>query len=283
MISNENVYKMRLISSLEKLFPEKAPVEQPESMKLSGLKGETVSFQAAYYGPGSIKEYGKIEIISELKPWIRVRTVELMPSAFPCNAVYDENYLRTVPGMFPDLLRDIEDCKVSVIANQWRALWIDVEIPEDAQAGTYDIEIILKSEENKVLCSRKTAVKIVNAVLPKQKLYHTEWFHADCLADFYKMEPWSEEYWEMLENFLALYGKRGMNMILTPVLTPPLDTAVGGERTTIQLAVIKKEGEMYAFDFSRLKRWIQLCKKHGILYFEISHLFTQWGQNAHRR
>ena len=31
------------------------------------------------------------------------------------------------------------------------------------------------------------------------------------------------------------------------------------------------------FDFSLLKRWIELCRKNGIKYFEISHLFSQWG------
>ena len=45
----------------------------------------------------------------------------------------------------------------------------------------------------------------------------------------------------------------GINMILIPVLTPPLDTAEGGERTTVQLVDITYENGKftvvrYAYD-----------------------------------
>ena len=36
----------------------------------------------------------------------------------------------------------------------------------------------------------------------------------------------------------------------------------------------------YKFDWSRLKRWCDLCLRNGIKYLEIPHLFTQWGAKA---
>ena len=57
----------------------------------------------------------------------------------------------------------------------------------------------------------------------------------------------------------------------------PLDTAVGGERTTVQLLDIRKDGDTYSFDFSKLERWIGICRFAGITHFEMAHLFTQWG------
>src|SRR5690606_37185579 len=33
----------------------------------------------------------------------------------------------------------------------------------------------------------------------------------------------------------------------------------------------------YHFDFSLLKKWLEMCKRNGIQYIEIAHLFTQWG------
>ena len=67
-------------------------------------------------------------------------------------------------------------------------------------------------------------------------------------------------------------------MLLTPIFTPPLDTAVGGERTTVQLIDIVQDADgSYKFDWSRLKRWCDLCLRNGIKYLEIPHLFTQWG------
>ena len=271
----------KIVSSLEKIFPDEEPVAKPECTNLSGLKKETVSFQIAYYGNVNSKEYVHLEIDSDIKGWIRVRTVELVPSALPCNAVYDDNYLRTTPGMFPDLLRDLKNNQVPVIAHQWRALWIDITIPEDADPGNYKMSFIMQEDSvGEILDTKTTKIKVIDAMLPEQRLIHTEWFHADCLADYYHLRPWSDEYWSMLENFIQEYGSRGMNAILTPVLTPPLDTAVGGERTTIQLAVIEKNGDGYNFDFSRLKTWIDICYRYGIRYFEVAHLFTQWGATS---
>ena len=53
------------------------------------------------------------------------------------------------------------------------------------------------------------------------------------------MPVFSEEHWEIIENYLHEYVKRGCNMILTPLFTPALDTAVGAERTTTQLLDVK--------------------------------------------
>lgn len=66
-------------------------------------------------------------------------------------------------------------------------------------------------------------------------------------------------------------------MILLPAFTPPLDTEVGDERLTTQLVKVKKENGVYFFDFSEMKKFISICEKKGIKYFEHSHLFTQWG------
>ena len=87
----------------------------------------------------------------------------------------------------------------------------------------------------------------------------------------------SEEHWQLVEKFLRLASENGINMILTPIFTPPLDTEIGAERLTVQLLNIEKNGDEYKFDFSNLLRWINLCKGIGFKYFEMPHLFTQWG------
>jgi hypothetical protein len=48
----------------------------------------------------------------------------------------------------------------------------------------------------------------------------------------------------------------------------------------MQLVDIAKDGEKYSFGFEKLERWVELCKKYGIRYFEMAHLFTQWGACA---
>ena len=153
---------------------------------------------------------------------------------------------------------------------------MDVDITNEIPAGEYEIELQL-IKEGEVVCSAKQKVTVIGTELPKLDIMHTEWMHADCLADYYHVEVFSEEHWKLLENYFQEYVKRDCNMMLTPLFTSPLDTAIGLERTTCQLIDVEvKDGE-YVFGFEKLKRWIDLCKECGIEYFEMSHLFSQWG------
>lgn len=269
-------YQMKLLSSLEKVFQDETPVYRPECLSLSSLWGETVSFQAAYTGDYFMRERLDVKIISPLEQWVHVRTVEQVPVGRATNGVVDDNYLKTASGLYPDLLREVEDGKVIVCSNQWRSLWIDVEVTDEIPAGNYNIEICLQ-KEGQTVCSQMMQLKVIGVTLPKQTIMHTEWMHADCLADYYQADVFSEEHWRILENYFHEYTKRGCNMMLTPLFTSPLDTAVGLDRTTTQLIEVEVKNGQYYFGFEKLKRWIDLCKKCGIEYFEMSHLFSQWG------
>ena len=105
-------------------------------------------------------------------------------------------------------------------------------------------------------------------------------FHSDCLANYYEVDVFSEEHWNIIENFIRTAVKRKCNMILTPIFTPPLDTAVGGERRTVQLVDVTVTSEGYQFGYEKFERWVEICKRCGVKFFEISHLFSQWGAVA---
>ena len=251
-------YEMKLLSSLEKVFPDETPVYRPECLALSSLWGETVSFQAAYTGDCFMRERLEVRVISDIEKWVRVRTVEQVPVGRATNGIVDDNYLKTTSGLYPDLLRDLgEDRKVVVCSHQWRSLWVDVKVTEEIPAGDHEIEIQLLKEE-KPVCQALMKIHVIGTVLPKQKIMHTEWMHADCLADYYHVDVFSEEHWQILENYFAEYADRGGNMMLVPLFTSPLDTAVGLERTTTQLVDVEVKDGAYVFGFDQVKRWIDL-------------------------
>lgn len=59
-------YEMKLLSSLAKVFQNETPVYKPECLVLSGLWGETVSFQAAYTGNSPFRERLEVKVISPI-------------------------------------------------------------------------------------------------------------------------------------------------------------------------------------------------------------------------
>ncbi|MCL2478501.1 MAG: DUF4091 domain-containing protein [Treponema sp.] len=221
-----------------------------------------------------------------------LRSVELVPSDYPCHEKTDPGYLTTEPGLFPDLLAPMENDTVKPVTGQYRSVWIDFPGIRAGQAGRYEVNVrvMTQTEVTFVNGSKRSDpqayfskelrffLDVRPQILPDQKLIHTQWFHTDCLADFYKAEILGEEHWRIIEAFMEPMAQRyGINMALTPVFTPPLDTEPGAERPTVQLVDITKDGNSYSFDYKNLIRWCRICKKHGITHIEIPHFFTQWG------
>ena len=280
------MYKIKLLSSLAKVFLDEEPKAQPECTRLTGLLGETVSFQIACMRMRYCGEEVEIKIHSDLAEHFRIRMVKQVPaSRVICThgdgRILDDNLLKTTAGMYPDLLQDVVDNKVYIQSWKWTSFWFDIEIPEDAAVGEHAITIDFE-KDGIVVGSVSTRLYVVGTSLPKQKLIHTEWFYPDCLADYYQVEAMSEAHWEIMKNFIRGYVKRNGTMILVPLFTPPLDTGVGLERTTAQLVdvkVIKDENQntTYEFGFDKVKRFIDMCKAAGVEYFEMCHLFSQWG------
>ena len=270
------------VSSLEKVFSDTKPM--PYAGRLSMLRKDRLSFQAAFQFLGDRPDlrwgvWVRAEVESPLKQWIRLYHVKEIPSTHPVTDDSDGNYLRTTPGLYPDLLQPLNDGMLRADLGRWNALWVEISSDEETPAGEFPVKVTLtlgEGESSRTL-TLETSVEVIPAVLPDQELIRTEWFHGDCVADYYHVEVFSEEHWELLRKQIACAAEYGINMLLTPVFTQPLDTAVGGERTTIQLVDVARNNGVYSFGFDKLDRWVRMCRECGIQYFEIAHLYTQWG------
>ena len=268
----KSAFETRLLSSLSKVFADEE-LEGKPFKKASALRGEVFSFQLAYRAASFVKGMA-VEVESALEKHIDVREVGLAPAEF-LGARFDEHVLRSAPGLYPDPLYDLLR-GADAPPKQWRALWVRVRVPPRAVAGKHAIVLRLV-KEGRVFATETFVLEVLAATLPAQKLVHTSWFHADCIATHYGDAVWSEKHWARLEQFVASAVDHGVNLLLTPLFTPPLDTQVGGERPTVQLVGVKKVGEKYTFDFRRLGRWIDMANRHGVRFFEMAHFFTQWG------
>ena len=272
-------YRFLLASSLEKVFADQGPAASEPLLEV--LRNETASFQIAYCADlsdaPSFGEDLRFEITASCPCEVRLRKVCLMPAGLPCGSGHDSDYLRTSPGLFPDLLEEMPDHSARAVHQQWRSVWADVIPTEQTPAGEHRVDIAVFDQNESLVWSSGLPLHVIDARLPAMKFIHTEWFHADCIADYYRVGVFSEEHWTLLENFVRYAAQHGINMILTPLFTPPMDTAVGGERTTVQLIDVEKNGDAYRFGFSKLDRWIDMVLRCGMEYLEMAPLFTQWG------
>ncbi|MCG8707188.1 DUF4091 domain-containing protein [Brenneria sp. 4F2] len=267
---------------LEKIFHRRTLPSFTQNNRFSCLSNECFSWQGVYClhkNDNETRRELRYRLEGSLAPYISVRQVQSVPSHFPCYTEVDENYLTTEPGLFPDPLIPLADDRFFVACNYYGSLWLTLTPPPDGMPdGDYSLTLSLFDvASGERLGSCAMTLHVVAASLPAQTLLHTEWLHTDCLADYYRIAVFSSQYWLAVRNFIRTAVGNGVNMLLTPIFTPPLDTAPGGERTTVQLIGVKRCGSDYQFDFSRLAQWVELALEEGIEHFEIAHLFTQWG------
>ena len=276
--------KTKIISSLEKVFIDESIDSYPELNRFSALRGERINFQIAttYVTKGSPMPYVAPKFVpklsGELAKYAELRQVMYVPVTFTNHMLgFDDNYLKTEPGLYPDVLRPLYyGGSITFAKDGLNSVWVEINIPKDMTAGVHDFTIEVDGKEYGQAKSTVT-VEVIDAVIPDEDIYFTQWFHADCLANYYNVDVWSDRHFEIVENFARTARRNGINMLLTPIFTPPLDTAVGGERRTTQLVGIELNDGKYSFDFSLLDRWVDMLDRCGIEYIEISHLFTQWG------
>ena len=269
--------EIRNCSSLTQVLRGKRP---PETNRGGALRGERFAFQVAYRCDRPWCDL-TVRILSPLAGLFRVRQVQEVPVDFIPET--DANVIGKRCGFYPDLLTELLPGNTVVSAeNIWKSLWISIDIPLDLAAGIYPTAVEIGAPgENALFRGKPFQLEILPFELPPQTMRVTHWFHADCLATWYQTKVFSEKHWRIMERFLTNAVEHGMNTLLTPLFTPPLDTAVGGERPTVQLVGVSRDAAgNYRFDFSRLKRWIEMGRRCGITAFEMSHLFTQWGARA---
>ncbi len=276
--------KAQITSSLEKIFIDDKIEKYGILERISALRGERVSVQLifTYDKTGSAPLYEPVRLPLIVSGALAEHATQRIVASVPVSKTVhtlgiDDNYLRTAPGMYPDLLRPLYyDGKVSVGMDVLSSAWVEISIPEDMPAGEYETVFTLDGgERGRAEC--RLTVEVIAATLPSEDIYFTQWFHADCLANYYNVDVWSEKHWQIVESFVKTARRGGINLLLTPVFTPPLDTAVGGERRTTQLVGVSRNQGKYTFDFTLLDRWIDMCDRCGVEYLEISHFFTQWG------
>ncbi len=283
--------RTRLLGSLEKVFADE-PGRGPERDAGVLLRNASHSFVLAVFQEGACwgRTPARIEVDSPLAPWTEVRRILSVPSELPAYDRRDEGYLRTTPGLYPDVLATLPpDGTTWLVPGRWEAFWVRIRGTDERPlpVGAHPVTLRLSSEATDpdpgaarpLLHAESTyRADVLDGSLPPQSVSFSQWLHCDGIASAHGVAIFSEPFWTLLAAYLRTAVAHGVTHLLTPLFTPPLDTAVGGRRPTAQLVGVRAlPGGGYAFDFALLDRWIALGCAEGIRVFEFAHLFSQWG------
>lgn len=273
-------YEIKQVSSLEKIKRGDS-LNFKEFSYIKALPGERISWQIVMKSDINLTATLSAEADFDVKLFAVKEVFADRPVTkdFP-----QENYISKEPFFVPDVLIPLKNREnQTAVGNYNSVVWVRVDVPENSKPGRYTVKLKVCLKENspypteyaqEILLSE---IAVIDEKMPEQKLIYTRWFYADCIANAHGVEIFSQEHWNLIEKYISAATDVGINMILLPVHTPPLDTAPGTARPCVQLVDIEKKGELYEFSFEKFRKFVGICKKCGVKYYEIAHMFTQWG------
>ena len=171
-----------------------------------------------------------------------------------------EHIIRRAPAFFPDPF--LEWPEVRLYAEQTQPIWVTVSVPEAAPAGPYSGTVTVVAGDERIEVPLSLEVWPF-AIPQKPSMWHTEWFSASNMEGWYKLERFSDEWWEWMERVARNMGAHRQNVILTPLQ---------------QLVRTTKTGDSLTYDYTDLDRWVELFDRYGVAErIEGSHLGGRCG------
>ena len=266
--------KLSTASSLEKIF-DGIPFESECCGSM--LKNERYHFQIRVENLEKHAVLCKVSTKGAIpSSAVNIRLVKDVPATLTMNEEHDDYILFPLgkdARNYPDVLVPFDGTLI-LDAGQAATLWITI-FEKDGLACGGKQEFAFETENG--IQSISYDIEVIDQFLPESDLIFTNWMHYDAICQYYSVPAFSTEFYAIFDSFLDKAVSHGINMLYTPLFTPPIDTAVNAERMTIQLVDVKVQGKKYTFGFEKLDKFIDFALSKGIKYIEMSHLCTQWG------
>lgn len=277
----KNGVKFWLENSLTRVYPNSS-VGNAAIPALLTARNARLSFQACFRNLNdcSIRVRATVEGADDLHP--RVRRVGYVPlQQLNTDVPLDElDGVGHVPGLAPDPLFPDPTAHVGPAANG--TFWITLSMPADAKVGERDINVRLTIEdtfrfpgwtgEKPVSVQLPVRINVRPLVLEKRKDFPaTNWISADSIWEYYKIEPFSERFWQLADTYIKNLTDHNVDTIYSPIFNARHEIL---KRPAQLLRVRRVADDKYVFDFSDVRRWIGLARKHGAEHVEWTHFFT---------
>jgi hypothetical protein len=185
-----------------------------------------------------------------------------------------------MPGLCPDPL--FHETTAHIGPEGTGIFWISLEVPEGATPGKVEGNVHFTLEDQfgytgwespkPWSADQAFTIEVADLLLkPRENFPVTQWISADSIWEYYKIEPYSERFWKLAEACIADLTSHGVDVIYTPIFNIRAEPL----KRPAQLLKVKRTGpDKYVFDFSDVKRWIDLAMKHGANWVEFSHFFS---------
>ncbi|NGY37761.1 DUF4091 domain-containing protein [Flavobacterium sp. XN-5] len=258
-------------------------VEQQNSWTGTAWKGERISLQLVLWSNDSITKVNtKItdfksdsghKLPSTAATINFVKYVITDEFAAGCGYRKPEDFASSLAA---DILEPVNS--YSIKGQEARPIWITIDIPENAVAGSYNSIFTLNIEDQEKK-QFNLNLKVVDKVLPAA----TNWkFHLDlwqnpyAVSRFHDVKPWSPEHIALLKPIMKRLADAGQK-----VITVSLNKRPWGGQTFDQFEAMiewkKKKDGTWQYDYSIFDTWVQLMMDLGVKNQISCYSMVPWG------
>lgn len=257
----------------ELYFRTEVPVLEKEiiSWSATGWKGERMNTQVLVWSPDTLEQVrfnvsdlknSNGKLIS--KKNVQVNMIRYVTGNYPYgakDATCGESPYKNL-YLMPDKFETFD--RFDVPGKTIRPVWVSLDIPQTAEAGTYKGTIELKTEKHQQ--TLQVQITVQNHVLPKPHDWKHRldlWQNPWVVAWENNVKPWSADHKLLLKKHLQLYADAGGTYITTyAVHSPWSDNSYMIEGGMIEW--IKQKNGNWKFDYNIFDQYVQLCMSVGI-------------------
>ena len=271
-----------LASSLTRVFPQ-TPSQAAVPLNLLAARNSRIAFQACFRNNSS--KVKKIECTVEgardIKPVIRLVGLVPMPQFTPITDLEELDGVGHYPGLAPDPL--MPETTVTAAPFSSRSFWITLNVPAGMKPGKYKLKVnitwenvyfgIERGKKGKIELPLELDVAQM-VVKPRENFNVIHWVRHEATWNYYNTDMFDERWWELTRAQYVDLLDHGTNVASVPVLfiIKPVS------KRPCQLLIVNEPSPgKYEFDWSRVDRFVKMCKEIGFKKFEWSHLWVYWG------
>ena len=154
---------------------------------------------------------------------------------------------------------------VSLASGKACPVWLSVDVPFDAAAGTYKGKITL-SQGGKPLKTLSYRVKVIDRVLTPARFrpFHLDlWQNPYSVARYHNVPLWSKEHFDCLRPVMENLARAGQKVVTATIMDRPWNGQTEDPFCSMVTKILRSDGS-WAYDYTAFDKWVEFMASVGI-------------------
>ena len=287
MVWNTTGFKVSFGSTNIRYNKYKEPdIKVIKTHKLHAWRGERVSAQIVVWSSHPLQQIAcETQALKSAGAVISAEAVKARFVRYTLTDIFGEGCGHRKAEDFPVFLTgDMLDpiACIDMDAKSARPVWITIDVPGSAAAGTYkgDIKVYARGKQSETL---QIELEVAPKTLPpaSQWKYHLDlWQHPSAVARAQNLKRWSEEHFEAMRPLMKMLAGAGQKVITATLNKDPWNHQCYDAYEDM-IVWTKHEDGSWAYDYTIFDKWVTFMIDLGIKNMINCYSMSPWNNEIH--